>query len=75
MKLNELIKKIPSKNLIEVVDLDYRRAYYGEVGEIDKFTIKFFKSKEVESIDVFMAEVDDGKFELAMQVKFREPCS
>ena len=73
MKLNELIKKIPRTDLIEVVTPDGSRAYYGRIDEIDEFTVEFFKGKEVEFIDVFMAEVGENKFEMAMQVMFRWP--
>ena len=43
MKLNELIKKIPQNSLLEVVDEDYRRAWYGEPYELGKFELNYFK--------------------------------
>ena len=71
MKLNELLKKIPRQTLVEVVDLDYRRAWYGEPQEITKFELGYFKGAEVECVDTFIAEVGEGEFRTAIQVKVR----
>ena len=74
MKLNELVKKVPQRTLLEIVDGGYRRAWYGEPRELRGEDLKFFTGMEVECVDTFMAEVGENEFRPSLQVKVRIPC-
>lgn len=67
MILEQFINDTYHLALIEVVDLDYFRLYYGRVGEVWN-EIPMLKEVEVQSINPFGAEVEQGVFEAAIQI-------
>ena len=68
MKIHQLLKKINSANLIEVVDEKYRRLYYGRAKEMSTDEWKFLTSWIVLGINSFLAEIGLNNFETCMQI-------
>lgn len=70
MKLKKFIKSFNSTTLIEVVDGEYRRIYWGETMELlgDKYAIKFLASRDVVEANLFEAQTSESGSEPAMQI-------
>ena len=68
MTLDNLIQHTYHQALVEVVDLDYYRLFYGRVESIWNEVPTSLKEVEVQSINPFVAEVEQGVFEPAVQM-------
>ena len=68
MKIHQLLKKINATNLIEVVDEDYRRIYYGRAKEVNAEEWKFLTSWIVLGLNSFLAEIGLNSFETCIQI-------
>lgn len=69
MYVKELLKHINPHNLIEIVDVDFRRIYYGCMVEMDNFTWNLLTSLKTAEINSFLAETEQGIFEPAVQIR------
>lgn len=69
MYVKELLKHINPHILIEIVDSDFRRIYYGTMHGIEKHTWEFLTALKTAEINPFLAEVDKGVFEPAVQIR------
>ena len=67
MTLEVLIESTYHQALVEVVDLDYYRLFYGRVEQIWN-EIPMLKEVEVQSINPFAAEVEQGTYEPSLQI-------
>ena len=68
MYIKELLKYLNPHTLVEIVDSDFRRIYYGLVHGIDKHTWEFLTALKTLEINSFLAETNKGVFEPATQV-------
>ena len=71
MYVKELLKHINSHQLIEIVDIDFRRIYYGLVHGIDKYTWEYLTALKTAEINSFLAETGKGIFEPAIQIRIK----
>lgn len=69
MYVKELLKHINQHNLIEIVDVDFRRIYYGCKHGIDKYTLDLLTALKTAEINSFLAETGPSKFEPAIQIR------
>ena len=68
MYIKQLLKHINPHTLIEIVDVRFRRIYYGNLHGIDKCTLELLTSLRTLEINPFLAETNVGVFEPAVQV-------
>ena len=66
MTIEEFINHTYSGALVEIVDVDYRRLFYGRNGQIP--TSMFDTDTLVLNIAPFEAEIEAGTFEPAIQI-------
>lgn len=68
MYIKQLIKHINSHQLIEIVDSDFKRIYYGTLHGIDKYTWELLTALKTLEINSFLAETSKGVFEPSIQI-------
>lgn len=68
MYIKQLLKHINKHSLIEIVDTDFRRIYYGDLHSVDQDTYEFLTALKTLEINPFFAETSLGVFEPAIQV-------
>ena len=68
MYIKQLLKHINPHSLIEIVDTDFRRIYYGDLHGIDKYTYELLTALKTLEINPFLAETNLGVFEPTIQV-------
>ncbi|WP_281512167.1 hypothetical protein [Mammaliicoccus vitulinus] len=72
MKLKYFLKSINPNCLIEIVDADNKRLYYDPLTAVQDLDTKVLTNKEVSEVNPFIAEVDDGLFQPAIQIRIKE---
>lgn len=72
MKVRTLIRRINPKTLVEIVDCDFNRLFYGCTPEITKDLWKVLVGLNVEEINPFVAKTGVFSKELAMQIRLTE---
>lgn len=71
MYVKELLKYINPHSLIEIVDSDFRRIYYGLVHGLDKYTLELLTALKTAEINSFLAETGTARFEPSIQIRIK----
>lgn len=69
MKIFTQLKLINPTALVEIVDNKNRRLFYGTKPEIDRMIKKLLKELDVAEINPFVAEIEHGIGEPAIQIR------
>ena len=72
MKVYTLLKKIHFLSLVEIIDKENKRLFYGGMYDMEMTTYNFIKRLNVEYIVPHIVDISENKKDCIIQIKVKE---